>query len=351
MSMSEWRRAKRREVRSLRRKMTRRVLFGLLAAAVLVTGGIVTVKALRNRSAYPAGPAGLTSPTPDASASQNPNATPTAPGAQAPTPTVAPSGGQENGGAVPGTPGDGSGAGTNGTGAAGNDGNGTGAGTGTGEGTTVTGVLNGLTIGIDPGHQAAANTETEAIAPDSSRLAAKMPAGSTGVSGQQESEINLQIALILRDRLESLGAKVVLTRDSQDVDLSNQQRAAALKEGKCDLVMQLHCDAERSGTRTGIYMTYRPDDVKSSQAASKLQLAMGNATGAKQLRNMTSVGDTFLNWSEPPALLVQMGFLSNSQDAQRLTDAQAQKKLAEAMAEGIQNWYKAKKVDDLVEQK
>lgn len=352
--MSEWRRAKRRAVMSRRRSMTRRILIGVLAAAVFITGGAFAVKAIRNRNAVPSGPApqGVT-PSPEGQTPQT-GATPTAQGQDAVTPTPQPGTTPQPGEGNGGTPGgDGSVPGGGGTGNGNGTGNGgSGGGTPTpGAGGTVTGVLNGLTVGIDPGHQQTPNLETEAVGPSDDAQVVKMPAGSVAENGAQEYEINLQTALILRDRLESLGAKVVLTRESNDVNLSNQERAARLKQADCDLVLQLHCDGDRNASRTGIYMTTKEGDDKSSQAALALQRAMGDAFGAKQLRNLTAKDQAFLNWSEAPAMLVHMGFLSNGNDAERLTATDQQKRLAEAMAQGIETWYKAKKVNDITQQK
>ena len=89
--------------------------------------------------------------------------------------------------------------------------------------------LAGLKIGIDPGHQTHANTEREAIAPDSSETKAKVASGTAGVNTRTpEYVVDLQVSLILRDILTAMGAEVKMTREENDVDISNIERAVMM---------------------------------------------------------------------------------------------------------------------------
>ena len=67
--------------------------------------------------------------------------------------------------------------------------------------------LEGLVIGIDPGHQLRANTGVEPVAPGSKVMKRKVSWGTQGrYSGVPEREVNLSVGLKLRDMLEELGA-------------------------------------------------------------------------------------------------------------------------------------------------
>ena len=91
---------------------------------------------------------------------------------------------------------------------------------------TETPRLYGLRIGIDPGHQEHANSDREPVAPNSSETKAKVASGTSGVStGVPEYITNLEIALKLRDALEAQGCEVYMTRETNDVDISNMERA------------------------------------------------------------------------------------------------------------------------------
>ena len=99
-------------------------------------------------------------------------------------------------------------------------------------------------IAIDPGHQGHLNTATEPIGPGAKEKKAKVTAGATGVSTDNtEAEVVLEIGLKLRDALEEEGYEVVMTRESQDVDLSNKERAEIANEAQADAFIRLHLNS------------------------------------------------------------------------------------------------------------
>ena len=111
------------------------------------------------------------------------------------------------------------------------------------ESAAVPGRLEGLIIGIDPGHQEKGNSEKEAIAPGSKEKKAKVSSGTQGVSTRvPEYIVNLDVSLMLRDALEAEGAQVIMTRETNDVDISNQERAIMMNEVGADLVLRIHCN-------------------------------------------------------------------------------------------------------------
>ena len=88
-------------------------------------------------------------------------------------------------------------------------------------------VSSGQVVVIDAGHQAQGDSSLEPIGPGSSQ---KKPKVSDGASGSHaphaESEVNLEVALKLRTELQARGVKVIMVRTSQNVNISNSQRAA-----------------------------------------------------------------------------------------------------------------------------
>jgi len=86
--------------------------------------------------------------------------------------------------------------------------------------------LDGIVIGLDPGHQGKQNSEKEPESPGSDKMKMKVTSGTAGVSsGVDEHIVNLNVGLKLRDMLEEAGADVIMTRESADVDISNAERA------------------------------------------------------------------------------------------------------------------------------
>ena len=199
--------------------------------------------------------------------------------------------------------------------------------------------LSGVKIGIDPGHQAHGNSERETISPTSGQTKAKVTSGTSGVStGVAEYVTVLEIAFKLRDELESLGAEVYMTRETHDVNISNQERAKMMNELGVDLVLRIHCDGaeNRSSNGVGVYCSKSNDiAAESRRAAEALLPAICAATGAKANGVVQNDNYTGQNWSTVPCVMVECGFMSNPEEDAKLNDPAYQQKLAEGMAEGI----------------
>lgn len=200
-------------------------------------------------------------------------------------------------------------------------------------------LLYGKIIGIDPGHQAHGNSEKEAVAPGSSEKKAKVSSGTTGrYTGVPEYVTNLEVSLQLRDALEELGATVIMARETHDVDISNQERAIMMNEAGCDLVLRIHCNGSESASANGIglYIRKTGTGAEACEAAAELLLpAMVEATGAKGNGIYKSDTYTGLNWSEVPCILVEMGFMTNPEEDEKLNDPAYQQLLVEGMVNGV----------------
>lgn len=203
--------------------------------------------------------------------------------------------------------------------------------------------LTGVVIGIDPGHQMHQNSERETISPYSSETKIKVSSGTSGVtSGVDEYVVNLQVGLKLQALLTEQGATVYMTRMTNDVDISNQERAKMMNDRGAQLVLRLHCDGVDSRSVHGISMYVNetgPIADSSYSAAQSLLTAMVEYTGARDAGIHTSDSYTGNNWSEVPCILVEMGFMSNPDEDLKLVSDSYQNKLAEGMLEGIARWF------------
>lgn len=203
--------------------------------------------------------------------------------------------------------------------------------------------LSGIAIGIDPGHQSRQNTQHEAIAPGSSETKIKVSSGTAGVKSRvAEYAVNLEISLKLRDALEKLGCTVYMTRETNDVDISNQERAIMMNELGADLVLRLHCNGStnKNANGIGLYVNKTGAIAEDSFAAAEAILpAMCESTGAR--RDGIFQRDTYtgLNWSEVPCILVEMGYMSNPEEDMKLVDPDYQDLLVQGMVEGICAWF------------
>ena len=211
--------------------------------------------------------------------------------------------------------------------------------TATPEPTKEPGRLEGLLIGIDPGHQAHANSDKEAVAPNSKEKKAKVSSGTSGVStGTPEYVVNLEVGLKLRDALEALGARVLMTRDVHEIDISNQERAFMMNEANADLVLRIHCDGanDRSVHGTTLYVRKTGERQTECKAAADVLIGeMCAVTGAKNRGVCLRDTYTMNNWSTVPCILVEMGFMSNREEDEKLCDPNYQDLLVEGMVNGI----------------
>ena len=212
-----------------------------------------------------------------------------------------------------------------------------------GRGENVELPLAGLVIGIDAGHQAHGNSDQEPVAPGSSETKAKVSSGTQGTaSGVPEYEVNLDVSLMLRDVLVSYGAEVHMVRTTNDVDISNVERALMFNEANADVVLRIHCNGSTNSAAEGIglYVTKTGPIAEESYAIAKVILdAMVNETGADKdgvFRRDTYSG---LNWSEVPSMIVEMGFMSNPQEDMKLQDPEYRQKLVTGMVKGIAQYY------------
>ena len=168
-----------------------------------------------------------------------------------------------------------------------------------------------------------------------------------------EKDINLAISLYLHQYLQESGAVAILTRDS-DIDLipeeskkeslKTQQRDdlqervnLALTEN-VDYFISIHCNSIPNEKWFGAQCFYNPDDPESAKLAKAIQGRLN-----KQLNNADREAlqrvDTFLfRNNKIPTVIVECGFLSNPEEAQKLQDINYQQEIAYAIFLGISDY-------------
>ena len=179
--------------------------------------------------------------------------------------------------------------------------------------------------------------------------------------GISEKSLTLAIQSRVKAKLEAEGYQVVTTRTSDTyVDLTDRSRVANASES--DIFVSIHINASGSSAAQGIetyyYQPYAeyPSRINATYHANPTRLSMSdtlanaiqssliNATGAQ---NQGVKRQTFavLRETTAPAVLLELGFLSNPQEAARLNTSAYQETLANAIVAGIKSYYeKADKV-------
>ncbi|MBI4744506.1 MAG: N-acetylmuramoyl-L-alanine amidase [Actinobacteria bacterium] len=166
--------------------------------------------------------------------------------------------------------------------------------------------------------------------------------GATGISsGTPEYKITLSIALKLKRLLENKGIKVIMTRESNNVNISNSERAQIANKAKADLSVRIHADGNANSFVNG-YSVFYPEKnlwteeiyIESRRAAQLISNEL-SITGAKN-NGITPRGDlTGFNWSKVTSVLVETGFLSNPNEDKLLNNDAYQEKIAQGIFNGI----------------
>ncbi|MCL2503483.1 MAG: N-acetylmuramoyl-L-alanine amidase [Coriobacteriia bacterium] len=207
----------------------------------------------------------------------------------------------------------------------------------------------GLVVCIDPGHQKRSNQKLEPIGPGSAETKISVSGGTTGrATGLPECEVALQIATNLKTRLEKEGVRVVMTRATNDVNISNAARAEVANAAGADLFVRIHCDGNTDSSIAGISTLYpggngwvSPISAESKKAAVLIQHSAVVSTGAID-RGLSERSDqTGFNWARVPAVLIECGFMSNEVEDRLLASPHYQDKLAEGIKCGILEYAEA----------
>ncbi len=162
--------------------------------------------------------------------------------------------------------------------------------------------------------------------------------GATSAAGYYEKNINLRVAAKVARRLEASGVGVVMTR-WQDKFLELEERSAVANDRNADLFVSIHADSEPSKSVQGftIYVA-RGASRNAYRAAQAISRAMSR-TGA-DTRGIREADYRVLVQTVCPAVLIELGYLSNAWEASRLRDGDYQDRLARAIVDGIQTYLR-----------
>ena len=179
--------------------------------------------------------------------------------------------------------------------------------------------------------------------------------GGASANGLLEKDINLSIALKLRDMLKLSGYKVVMTREEdvsiyddtasttrekKNSDLKN--RVSIINGSKNNILVSIHQNKFEQEKYSGTQMFYSANDPQSERLAEEMRKAVTGLLQPENKRELKEAGENIyiLRQAEVPAVIVECGFLSNNAEAELLGTDVYQQKMAFSICCGMINYLK-----------
>ena len=184
--------------------------------------------------------------------------------------------------------------------------------------------------------------------------------GAVGVDGSFEKDLNLDIAFLLRDMLESNGIKTVLTRDEdillydRNVDYHGRKKVLDLaarlkigKETKNSVFVSIHMNSFPQQQYSGLQVWYSPNDGRSAEIAENVRKNVVSLLQKQNARKIKPASSNIflLNRLESPAILIECGFLSNPRECSLLNTKEYRRQLAFSIFTSISEFILETDVD------
>lgn len=174
--------------------------------------------------------------------------------------------------------------------------------------------------------------------------------GKVGINGVLEKDINLSISKKTKKYLEKKGIRVVMTRDKDESLAEGEKgnrkvqdmkaRVKRINDTKPNLAVSIHQNSYHEESIHGAQVFYYEHSESGEKDARILQEALlaVDPDNTRQVKANTTY--YLLKRTEVPILIIECGFLSNQEEAEKLASEDYQKEIAKAIANGIESCLK-----------
>lgn len=174
--------------------------------------------------------------------------------------------------------------------------------------------------------------------------------GKVGINGVLEKDINLSISKKTKKYLEKKGIRVIMTRNKDESLAEGENgnrkvqdmkaRVKRINDTKPDLAVSIHQNSYHEESIHGAQVFYYEHSESGEKDARILQEALlaVDPDNTRQVKANTTY--YLLKRTEVPILIVECGFLSNQEEAEKLASEDYQKEIAKAIANGIESCLK-----------
>ena len=163
--------------------------------------------------------------------------------------------------------------------------------------------------------------------------------GKTGVNGEKEKDINLEISKKIKKFLSDSDVTVKMTREG-DERLADSQREdlkarTDIMNGGALLAVSIHQNSYRDPAVSGAQVFYYTDSEEGRTAAGMIQAELNALAPDNEKEIRANDSYYILKNTRIPTVIVECGFLSSYTEAEKLADDEYQNRIAEAVSEGI----------------
>lgn len=206
----------------------------------------------------------------------------------------------------------------------------------------------GPLIVIDAGHQDHSMKDKEPLGPGSTDMKAKLSSGTSGVATRiAEYKLNLAVALLLRDELIGRGYSVVMIRETNNVEMSNAERAEIANAYNADAFIRIHANGSEDQTVRGAYTLCQTSKnpyngelyAESKRLAENILDKYIDSTGFTKKKIWETDTMTGINWANVPVTLIEMGYMSNADEDIIMATEEFRRTAAIGMADGFDLYF------------